>query len=88
MQQRVVIDIQRDETGELLLRMEDDDKGLSWRAGAASKGRGRSNIEVRARTLGARVSWSRSRQGTGNRVELRLKVAPKVVGGADMVSGA
>lgn len=62
---------------DLLLVVEDNGCGLAL-PNASSGGRGLHNIRERARTIGAKVSWSGSRFSSGTRFELILPLHPDV----------
>lgn len=53
-----------------------EDNGLGLPDQVSSGGRGLNNIRERARTIGARVEWKKSRFSTGTRFELILPVKP------------
>ncbi|ORJ61266.1 sensor histidine kinase [Geothermobacter hydrogeniphilus] len=53
-----------------------EDNGIGLPDQVSSGGRGLNNIRERARTIGARVEWKKSRFSTGTRFELTLPVRP------------
>lgn len=57
---------------QILLSVEDNGIGLSATPVVTQGGRGLNNMRERARTIGARVRWSRSRFSSGTRFELTL----------------
>jgi len=58
----------------ILLAVEDNGIGFSAPPSITQGGRGLNNMRERARTIGARVRWSRSRFSTGTRFELVLPI--------------
>jgi len=58
----------------ILLSVEDNGIGFSAPPSITQGGRGLNNMRERARTIGARVRWSRSRFSTGTRFELVLPI--------------
>ncbi len=62
----------------LVLTVEDNGVSMDYQQSLAKGGRGLSNIEQRARAIGASVTWGRSRFSSGTRLELRLALGARL----------
>jgi len=68
---RFEIDLRRSE-GAITLIVEDNGTGFDYEQGRRKGGHGLTNIEERAKAIGATFSWGRSRFSSGTRFELTL----------------
>ncbi len=58
----------------IMLLIEDNGVGMSVNSALLKKGRGLTNIQERARSISASISWSRSRFSSGVKLDLRLPI--------------